>query len=132
MPRPKSDNPTPAELEILQVLWSQGPGTVRQVLDTLNRRRKRAYTSIMTLLNVMVDKGLLRREPQGRAFVYVPRVPQRSMLRRMVGDLLDRAFDGSAHQLVAHALDSTHPSQEELEQIQRIVDAYRSRQEPQS
>src|SRR4030067_2357687 len=87
MPRPRSDHPTPGELEVLQVLWRQGPCTVRRVLDALNETRPRAYTSVMSLLNVMVDKGLLRRVPQGRAFIYSPRLRRQSALGRLVGDL---------------------------------------------
>ena len=75
MARPKHDNPTPAELEILNLLWSEGPLTVRQVMDRLNRRRPRAYTSVMSLLNVMTDKGILARKPEGRAFLYSAALP---------------------------------------------------------
>jgi len=67
MPRPRSEHPTPGELEVLQVLWRRGPSTVREVMNELNRSRPRAYTSVMSLLNVMVDKGWLNRQRQGRA-----------------------------------------------------------------
>ena len=78
MPRPKSDHPTPGELEALKILWEHGPSTVRQVMERLNEDRPRAYTSVMSLLGVMADKGLLNRKPQGRAFVYEPAVREGS------------------------------------------------------
>ncbi len=94
MVRPKDTQPTPGELEVLKVLWQEGPSTVREVLARLNRRRRRAYTSVMSLLNVMADKGLLDRQPQGRAFVYRPLVDREATLGGMISDLLGRAFEG--------------------------------------
>lgn len=132
MPRPRSEQPTPGELEILQILWRRGPSTVRQVMDDLNHGRRRAYTSVMSLLNVMTDKKLLRRKPAGRAFVYQPRVAEQPTLRHMVADLLDRAFEGSAEQLVAHTLEQTDLSPEELNNIQRLINDYRQRKGEQS
>jgi predicted transcriptional regulator len=129
MPRPLSEHPTPAELEVLQVLWSRGPSTVRQVMDELNRTRRRAYTSVMSLLNVMAEKRLVRRKPHGRAFLYVAAVKEQPTLRRMVADLVQRAFGGSAELLVAHALEQTDPSSQELDEIRRLIDEYRSRKQ---
>ncbi len=130
MPRPKEDQPTPGELEVLQVLWAKGPCTVRQVLDELIRARQRAYTSVMSLLNVMTDEGLLKRKPHGRAFLYEARAPQQRTLGRMVGTLLGRAFGGSASSLVAHVLDQAEPTPAELDEIRRLIDTYREGQEP--
>lgn len=131
MPRPRSEQPTPAELEVLQVLWCRGPRTVRQVMNELNRTRRRAYTSVMSLLNVMVDKKLLRRTPRGRAFVYAARVQEQPTLRQMVTDLVERAFGGSTRQLVMHALEQTAPSPEEIEALHRLIDEHRTRGEEQ-
>jgi BlaI family penicillinase repressor len=125
MPRPKEEQPTAGELEVLKVLWDRGPSTVREVMDVLNEARPRAYTSVMSLLNVMTDKKLVVREPQGRAFVYRPKTGRGRTIRRMVGDLLGRAFEGSTSQLVAHLLDQTKPSAEELEEIRRAIEKYR-------
>ncbi len=125
MPRPKEEQPTAGELEVLKVLWDRGPSTVREVMDVLNEDRPRAYTSVMSLLNVMTDKKLVVREPRGRAFVYRPKTDRGRTLRRMVGDLLGRAFEGSTSQLVAHLLDQTKPSAEELEEIRRAIEKYR-------
>ena len=127
MPRPKEEHPTAGELEVLKVLWERGPSTVREVMDVLNEARPRAYTSVMSLLNVMTDKRLLVREPQGRAFVYWPKADRGKTLRRMVGDLLGRAFEGSTSQLVAHLLDQTQPSAGELAEIRRAIESYQQR-----
>ena len=132
MPRPRSEHPTPGELEVLQIIWRRGPCTVRQVLQELNQTRPRAYTSVMSLLNVMVGKKLLRRKPQGRAFLYNARVGKQPTLRELVADLVERAFDGSAELLVAHAFEQTNPSPAELDQVRRLIDEYRSRKETQS
>lgn len=124
MARPKEEQPTTGELEVLKVLWDRGPSTVREVMDVLNKDRPRAYTSVMSLLAVMADKGLLIREPRGRAFVYRPKTDRARTLRRMVGDLARRAFEGSTSQLVAHLLDQTKPSAKELDEIRRAIEAY--------
>ena len=128
MARPKEEQPTAGELEVLKVLWDRGPSTVRDVMEVLNRTRERAYTSVMSLLNVMVEKGLLERVPQGRAFVYRPTVDREQTLGRMVSDLLGRAFEGSASQLLAHLLDQSNPSVEELDEIRRTIRQYQKQQ----
>src|SRR5262245_19851221 len=99
MTRPKLDHPTPGELELLKILWERGPSTVRDVLAALPKRR--AYTSVMSLLNVMADKGLVARKPQGRAFLYTACYGREATQGRLLGDLLSRAFEGSAGALVA-------------------------------
>jgi len=124
MARPKEEQPTAGELEVLKVLWERGSSTVREVMEVLNRDRPRAYTSVMSLLNVMTDKGLVVREPQGRAFIYRAKTNRGRTLRRMVGDLLGRAFGGSTSQLVAHLLDQTKPSPAELDEIRRAIEEY--------
>ena len=129
MARPKEEQPTSGELEILKVLWERGPSTVRDVMDTLHAARPRAYTSVMSLMNVMAEKGLLVREPQGRAFVYRPKRDRGRMLRQMVGDLLGRAFEGSTSQLVLHLLDQSKPSPKELAEIRRAIETYQKDQE---
>jgi BlaI family penicillinase repressor len=130
MPRPKEEQPTTGELEVLKVLWERGPSTVREVMDVLNDVRPRAYTSVMSLLNVMTDKGLLVRQPQGRAFVYKPKADRGRTLRRMVGDLLGRAFEGSTTQLVAHLLDQSKPSPDELDEIRQAIEQYQRKGQP--
>jgi BlaI family transcriptional regulator, penicillinase repressor len=125
MARPKSDHPTPNELEVLKLLWDQGPCTVRQVMDALNSgRHRRYYTSIMSLLSVMTDKGLLSRQPQGRAFLYRAAVGKERTLGHLLEDLLRRAFAGSTSALIAHLLDHRPPSPAELDEIHRMIERY--------
>lgn len=127
MARPRHEQPTPAELEVLKVLWDRGaPSSVRDVLDVVNRHVEppRAYTSVMSLLNVMTDKGLLRRSPHGRAFLYEPVSPRENTLRSLLGETLERVYSGSASLLVAHLLDQSRPSLDELDEIRLLLDAY--------
>ena len=131
MSRPTYDQPTPGELEVLKVLWDLGPATVREVMEVLNREavRERAYTSVMSLLNVMTEKGLLTRKPKGRAFVYAPAVERGDTLGDMVGALLGRVFEGSASSLVAHLLEQSDPDDEELAAIRRAIAEFRKQQQ---
>jgi predicted transcriptional regulator len=124
MARPKEEHPTDGELEVLKVLWDRGPSTVREVLEVLTVARPRAYTSVMSLLNVMTDKGLVTRQPKGRAFIYRAKSGRARTLRGMVGGLLCRAFEGSTAQLVAHLLDETKPTERELEEIRQAIKDY--------
>lgn len=127
MARPRTAHPTPAELEILKVLWERGPLTVREVLETLNQTgTPRAYTSVMSILNIMADKGLLQREPLGRAFRYRPVVEQQTTLGSLVSDVWQRAFGGSASALVAHLLEEANPTPEELAAIRETLKKYES------
>lgn len=128
MPRPREEHPTPGELEVLKILWQRGPATVREVMEVLNRRRRqRAYTSVMSLLNVMTEKGLVRRKPLGRAFQYEARVQREKTLSNMVSDLLARVFEGSANELVAQVLDASNPTEAELQAIRRAIEEYQQR-----
>jgi predicted transcriptional regulator len=130
MGRPRAEQPTPAELEVLKILWGRDRAlTVRDVLEVINERNDspRAYTSVMSLMNVMTDKGLLDRTPQGRAFVYIPASSRDQTLRALLGETLVRAYEGSASLLMAHLLDGSNPSTEELDQIRSVLDAYQER-----
>ncbi len=132
MARPPAEQPTPAELEILKVLWDcEGPATVREVLARVNARAEapRAYTTVMSLLNVMVEKGQLGRTPQGRAFVYEPALPREQTLRGLLGETLERVYDGAASLLVSHLLDQSAPSAAELDQIRALLEGYAARQQ---
>ncbi len=132
MPRPKHENPTPGELEVLRILWARSPLSVREVMDVLNERRLRAYTSVMSLLNVMVDKGLVTRKPAGRAFVYVAKAGRQRTMRRLLGDLLGRAFEGSAELMVAHLLEEANPSTDELAAIRDAIAQYEQQHKTES
>jgi len=121
MARPRYENPTPAELEVLQVIWDGGPSTVREVMTVLNRKRPRAYTSVMSLMTVMAEKGLLSQKPKGRAFLYSAKISRAKTQSRMVRDLLGRVFDGSASALVTHLLQQAKPDSEELDEIRKTI-----------
>ncbi|RYG28215.1 BlaI/MecI/CopY family transcriptional regulator [bacterium] len=114
--------PTNAELGILRVLWDRGPSTVRETHETLARKRDIGYTTVLKLMQIMTDKGLLRRKEQGRAHVYQPAGNEATAKRDLVGDLMDRAFGGSARELVMHALEAKPASTEELAAIRRMLD----------
>ena len=121
MARPRHKNPTPAELEVLQIIWEHGPCTVREVMNLLKPKRPRAYTSVMSLMNVMAEKGLLNQKPKGRAFIYSAKVSRDKTQSSMLSDLLNRAFDGSANAMVAHLLQHAEPNSEELDEIHKTI-----------
>jgi predicted transcriptional regulator len=131
MAKPPVPRPTDAELAILRVLWERGPSTVRQVHEVLAEGRLRrapssrqlAYTTTLKLLQIMTDKGLTAREEQGRGHVYQARFGEEETQRRLVGDLLERAFGGSAAKLVLQALATRRASAEELREIRRMLDS---------
>ena len=127
MARPRHKNPTPAELEVLQITWEHGPCTVRQVMNSLRPKRPRAYTSVMSLMNVMAEKGLLNQKAKGRAFIYSAKVSQDKTQSSMLRDLLNRAFDGSASALVTHLLQQTEPDSEELDEIHKTISKFARR-----
>ncbi len=130
MARPKTIHPTPAELELLKLLWERGPLTVREALERLEGSGPpRAYTSLMSLMNVMADKGLLERIPEGRAFRYRPAVERAKTLGGLVGDVWQRAFEGSASALVAHLLDQAQPTPRELDEIRKLLAQYERAEE---
>ena len=121
MARPRNINPTPAELEVLQIIWEHEPCTVREVMEFLNPKRKRAYTSVLSLMNVMAKKDMLRQQPKGKAFIYFANISRDTTQSSMLSDLLDRAFDGSANALVAHLLQQAETDKKELEQINQTI-----------
>jgi BlaI family penicillinase repressor len=129
MVRPRSDHPTPAELEILKILWEQGPLTVRGVIEQLDDPEGRAYTTVMSLLSVMHDTGLLDRPAHGKAFVYSAAADQQRTLSAMLSDLVNRAFEGSSSALVAHLLEGENPSRKDLEEIRQLISRYRREKE---
>ena len=114
--------PTDAELAILRVLWDRGASTVRQVHDVLSRERPTAYTTALKLLQIMTEKGLVRRDETDRTHIYEPRLSEEQTQRQLVRDLLDRAFAGSASKLVMQALAARRASPEELGEIRRLLD----------
>lgn len=130
MPRHRQETPTEVELEILHVLWEHEPATVRDVVDVLNQQRPRAYTSILSMLNVMYDKGLVKRTMQGRAHVYRAKVSREKTLGGVVKDLLRRAFQGSTTSLITQVLEQSNPSPAELDEIRRSIEAWQNEEQP--
>src|SRR5215475_9960575 len=98
--------PTDAELEILTILWSRGPSTVREVHEVIAARKRAQYTTVLKLMQIMAEKGLVRRNEQERAHIYETARPQEVTQRQLAGDLLKRAFNGSARGLMMEALSS--------------------------
>src|ERR1700733_12892414 len=117
--------PTASELEILHVLWSRGPSTVREVLDSLNEKKSLGYTGVLKLLQIMTAKGTVRRDESNRAHVYEARRPADQTKRKLAADMLHRVFEGSASQLMMHALAGHRASREEIDELRRILDAYK-------
>ncbi len=120
----KPPKPTDAELAILRVLWEQGPCTVRQIQQVLDRTRPTGYTTVLKLLQIMTEKGLVRRDESERSHVYRPRWSEDRTQRQLLGDLLDRAFAGSTSRLVMQALSSRKASPEELAAIRKLLDEW--------
>jgi len=117
----KLPKPTEAELAILRVLWQRGPSTVRQVHQALNQVKKTGYTTVLKFLQIMHEKGMVSRDEAPYAHVYQARLPREQAQRRLVSDLLDRAFEGSMSRLVMQALSARKASPEELSEIRKIL-----------
>lgn len=118
--------PTDAELAILRVLWERGPSTVRQVHEVLVARvGPTAYTTALKLLQIMTEKGLVRRDDTDRTHVFTSRLSEEQTQRQLVRDLLDRAFGGSASKLVMQALNARRATPEELGEIRKLIEARR-------
>ena len=123
----KTPRPTDAELAILRVLWQLGPSTVRQVHDVLMRDRPTAYTTALKLLQIMTEKGLVRRDESDRTHIYQSRLTEEQTQRQLIRDLMDRAFGGSSSKLVMQALASKRASTDELTEIRRMLERGKER-----
>lgn len=126
MPRSKLPRPTDAELSILRVLWQRGPSTVRQVYEELGPHPS-GYTTVLKFMQIMTQKGLLTRDDTERTHVFSAAVPREITQRQLVGDLLQRAFGGSAKNLVLQALSAKRASSEELAEIRRLLEELEQR-----
>ena len=118
----KLPKPTEKELEILQVLWSTGPATVRQINDELSTEREVGYTTTLKFLQIMFEKGLVSRERDGKTHIYEAALSESETQQSLVNDLLDSAFKGSAMKLVMGALGSRKSSKKELDAIRKYLD----------
>jgi len=116
--------PTEAELMILQALWRLGPSTVRTVTEDLARFRRTGYTTVLKLLQIMTEKGLVERDTAQRAHVYRSKYPQEDTQRQLLDDLLRRAFGGATSRLMHQALSGAELSPEEVTEIRSLIDRY--------
>jgi predicted transcriptional regulator len=116
---------TPQELEIMKVVWENGPSTVRDVYERLRARRRIAYTTVMTMMNVLEKKGHLRKRADGRSFRYQPSRPRAQVVRAMVREFLDRVFGGSAQPLLVHLLEDRRLSDDDLRELSRRIRSQR-------
>ena len=123
-----ADKPTPrptdAELAILRVLWERGPSTVREVHDALSSSQETGYTTVLKLLQIMTDKGLVVRDESQRAHVYASSESVQRTQRKLIGDLMDRAFGGSPSKLVMQALSASKASADDLTAIRQMIDEF--------
>ena len=122
MAKKQALKPTDAELAILRVLWEEGPSTVREVQAVMEESRKTGYTTVLKFLQIMTDKKLVKRNEEQRAHVYEAAHTEEQTQKQLVGDLLERAFGGSAKKLVVQALDTKRASPEELAEIKMILE----------
>jgi predicted transcriptional regulator len=119
--------PTASELEILRVLWERGPSTVREVHEELSEKKAMGYTTVLKLLQIMTAKGTVRRNEEQRAHVYEACQPAAETKRQLAGDVLQRVFEGSASELMMHALEGRQTSKKELDELRRLLDEYEGR-----
>src|SRR5271154_790932 len=115
----KFSRPTDSDLCFLQVLWNQGPSTVRQVYEALGS--KGAYTTVLTIMKIMTDKGLIKPDKSRATYVYSVMTPPETIKRQLVSDLVDRAFSGAAQELVLQALTTSAASKEDLKAIRKLI-----------
>ena len=112
----------PQELQIMTVVWDRGRVTVRDVYEALRKRRQIAYTTVMTMMGILDQKGFLRRVPgEDRAFVYEPARSRQTVMRAMVNEFLDRLFGGSANPLMLHLIEDKHLTADDLDELRRAI-----------
>ena len=121
---PEPPRPTDAELEILTILWTRGPSTVRDVHEAVIQRKPTQYTTVLKLMQIMAEKGLVKRDQSERAHRYEAARSKEWTREQLAGDLLDRAFEGSAKSLLIGALSAKKASKQELAEMRRLLDVY--------
>jgi predicted transcriptional regulator len=122
MARNKASGPTDKELDILSILWNNGPSTVRQVNEEMNKQQKTGYTTTLKLMQIMTEKGLVVRDDSKFQHIYRPAVSEEKTQKQVVGELLEKVFSGSAEKLVMRALSAKKVSTKELSKIRKILD----------
>jgi predicted transcriptional regulator len=119
--RPKQPTLTGQELEIMKIVWDLGPATVRDVYETLLKRRKIAYTTVMTMMKILEEKQYLKKTQEERAHVYQAAQPKNLVVRGMVREFLDRVFNGAAEPLLVHLVEDRRLSEKDLEELARTI-----------
>jgi predicted transcriptional regulator len=119
--KPKRTVPTDQELEILKVIWQRGEATVREVYRDLAAQRKIAYTTVLTMMGILEQKGHLKKTAGERAYIYSPTKPQQQVVRSMVREFVHRVFNGSARPLLVHLLEDPHTDPNELAEMEKLV-----------
>jgi predicted transcriptional regulator len=123
----KADKPllTDQELEIMKIVWERDSATVRDVYEEMLKHRKIAYTTVMTMMGILEQKGHLKKSAEERAYVYTPAQPQREVVGNMVRDFVKRVFNGSAKPLLVHLVENQKLSKEELDEIRKLLQGKR-------
>jgi BlaI family penicillinase repressor len=119
--KPKKTVPTDQELEILKVVWQRGEATVREVFRDLSAHRKIAYTTVLTMMGILEQKGHLKKTAGERAYIYSPTKPQQQVVRSMVNEFVHRVFNGSARPLLVHLMEDPHIRPDELAELEKLV-----------
>jgi predicted transcriptional regulator len=127
MKNSKQNKPTESEMEILQILWEQGPSTVREVHEILSEKKEVGYTTTLKLMQIMNEKGLLTRNDESKSHVYSAAVKQQSIQKQVVGKMIEGLFKGSSASLVMHALGNHRASKEEIREIKKYLDEIENR-----
>jgi BlaI family transcriptional regulator, penicillinase repressor len=118
--RPRSKTLTGQELEIMKIVWERERATVRDVYEALLEKRKVAYTTVMTMMKILEQKGFLKKSQEERAYVYRPAQPKGQVIGAMVREFINRVFNGSAEPLLVHLVEDHHLSQKDLEEIAKM------------
>jgi BlaI family transcriptional regulator, penicillinase repressor len=124
--RPGKGALTGQELEIMKVVWKLESASVRQVYEILLKKRHIAYTTVMTMMKILEQKGFLKKRQEDRAYIYTPIQPQKQVVGGMVRDFINRVFNGSAEPLLLHLVEDQHLSEADLEEIRRVIRASRA------
>ena len=122
MPRARASVLGQQELQIMKVIWDRGPVTVRDVYETLLTRRHIAYTTVMTMMNILEQKGYLKKSAGAdRAFVYEPARSRKAVMRAIVNEFIDRVFGGSANPLMVHLIEDQHLTEKDLADLRKAI-----------
>ena len=117
----KNKKPTKSELEILSVLWEKGESTVREVFEAINLHRKSSYTTVLKMLQIMHEKGLVERNEESRAHIYTAKVKQNETGKQMINEVMNKVFGGSALKLVQQVLENETTSAEDMTAIRKMI-----------